>query len=42
VQNLFQSLTSKPVSVVVLLLVTAVFLGLAMFLFSRREYVLEQ
>jgi ABC-2 type transport system permease protein len=42
VQSLFQSMTSKPASVVVLLLVSAVFLGLAMFLFSRREYILEQ
>jgi len=42
VQNLFQSMASKPASVAVLLTVSAVFLGLAMFLFSRREYVLEQ
>ncbi len=42
VQNLFQSMASKPVSIAVLLLVSGLFLGLAMFLFSRREYVLEQ
>ena len=42
VQNIFQSMTSRPVAVVVLLLVSGLFLGLAMSLFSRREYVLEQ
>jgi hypothetical protein len=42
VQTLFQSMTSKPAAVVTLLLATAAFLGLAMLLFSRREYVLEQ
>jgi ABC-type transport system involved in multi-copper enzyme maturation permease subunit len=42
IQNLFQSMTSRPVAVLALLLITGVFLGLAMLLFSRREYVLEQ
>jgi ABC-2 type transport system permease protein len=42
VQTLFQSMTSKPTAVFALLLATAAFLGLAMLLFSRREYVLEQ
>jgi ABC-2 type transport system permease protein len=42
VQQLLQSMSSRLASVVILLLISAVFLGLAMFVFSRREYVLEQ
>ena len=41
-QTLFGSMTSKPVAVLVLLLVAGAFLYLSMELFHRKEYVLEQ
>jgi ABC-2 type transport system permease protein len=42
VQTLFDSLTSRPVAILALLGITGVFLSLAIALFTRREYVLEQ
>ena len=42
VQTLFGSTTSRPMAIMVLLLIATVFLGLAMETFRRSEYVLEQ
>lgn len=42
VQTLFGATTSRPIAVVMLLLITGVFLVLSMEVFRRREYVLEQ